>query len=142
MKRLTFLVLALLLLGGGASVWANDPCADSTVNKVSVPVAVSTATTTKLVDVPANSKSTALCGCDFTVAGTTPTVKFEYGTHGSADCDTGTTALSGAFAPTAGTSMYIGGSYTAAWAPAGNQLCLVSTGTGASVQGVCTYAAY
>lgn len=139
-SRILVAFFALVLLAGIAR--ANDPCADSTVGKTTVPVAVSTATTTKLVDVPTGGKSTALCKCDLTVAGTTPTIKFEYGTRGSADCDTGTTALSGSFAPTAGSFLPIGGSYTAAWTPAGNQLCLVSTGTGASVQGVCTYATY
>jgi len=133
-------LLGLALLIGVKSAWANDVCADPTVPKITSSVAISSATTTQLF-AAVTGKSIALCGCDLVATGTNPTIQFKYGTHGSADCDTGATSISGAMAPTAGTAIYIGGSYTAASAPTGNQMCITTGGT-PNVQGLCTGASY
>jgi len=113
----------------------NDPCQSPGATKSSAIVAITTATTTQLVAL-SGTKSVYVCGFNATVAAA-QTLTFEYGTGSS--CGTGTTALTGAFAPATGTPLNIGGGEaTAITAPSGNALCVVSTTTG-STQGVLTY---
>jgi len=103
--------------------------------KSSVPVAITTATTTQLVALAAN-KIVHVCGFDASFGATT-TAQLEYGT-GSA-CGTGTTVLTGTYAPATGTLWEAGnGNSTFTKTIASNALCLVSTGTG-GIQGVLTY---
>lgn len=116
--------------------YPNDPCQNPTVIKSSFAVAVGSATTTLLVNGVAG-KVTYPCSFSATLAGTTPTAKLEYGTGSS--CGTGTTALTGVLAPTAGTFVQILAPGAIAKIPAANELCLVSGGT-PSIQGVLTYA--
>ena len=113
----------------------SDPCANPSVPKSSVVINISTATTTQLVAV---SSTKAIYACSFaaTVAGTAPTMLFEYGT--SSAC-TGTNALSGTLAITTGSYVILGWGGTIFTAPATNGLCLVSGGTLPSVQGTLTY---
>lgn len=114
----------------------NDPCGNPGVLKSSVSVAISTATTTQLVALSA-SKVIYVCGFALTLTGTTPTVQFEYGT--GASCGTGTTVLTGAFAPTTGSFIQTQGASTLFATAASNALCAVTAGTGPSDQGVLTY---
>jgi hypothetical protein len=103
-------------------------------------VNVSTATTTQIVAAVAN-KSIYVCSFALTSAGTTPSFQFEYGTGGT--CGTGTTLLSGAFAPTSGSYTYAGGNLGLMFsAPVTNGLCIVSGGTTPSIQGLITYATF
>lgn len=128
----------------GSAVFV-DPCLSPSVKKSSVPINITTATTTQLVAASANA-AIYVCGYSFTisqVATTANTLQFEYGT--GASCGTGTTALTGLFgaggvtaapplliqAPSDGTDIT---------APAGNALCAVTAiGASGSFQGVLTY---
>jgi len=113
-----------------------DPCANPNVAKSSVAISISSATTTQLVAL-SGTTHVYVCGFAFTLAGTTPTLAFEYGT--GTTCGTGTTALTGAFS--AAQSVYPPG-YTVMTAPSGNALCAVTTGTGTPLmEGVLTYVA-
>lgn len=109
-----------------------DPC--FVYPKTTVSVAISTATTTQLVALAAG-KTVYVCGVAVSIGATT-TVQFEYGT-GSA-CGTGTTALTGVFAPSTGSVLNISGEGTKISTIASNALCAVSTGTG-GINGVVSY---
>lgn len=116
-----------------------DPCQVASIAKTSAPINFSSATTTAIVT---NSGSTVIyvCGFSMTMVGATESIKFVYGTHVTTDCDTGQTALTGAFAD--GTASDIAFSYgpgsTLFKTIASQQLCGVTTGT-VSIQGVLTY---
>jgi hypothetical protein len=79
-----------------------------------------------------------VCGFTVTAAGTAPTVEFESGMQASTACDTGAAALSGAFAPTAGTTLTGGYGDDLMQTPPGSQLCIVAGGT-PSIQGVVSF---
>lgn len=126
------------------SVQANDPCTYAA--KKSVPIAISSATTTSLV---ALSGSTVVYVCGFTVTisqvvTTANTIKFEGGTGGT--CATPTGDLTGPFGTggvTAGipiTVSYGSGGYTVFASPASNAICAVTTiGGSGAFEGVLTY---
>lgn len=119
--------------GSNGAVWALA-CDQAVV------VNVSTATTTQVIAAPAG-KSIFVCSASVTVNGSTPTMQFEYGTGGT--CGTGTTLLSGAFAPTAGSFMYMGANIGLLFnVPITNGLCIISGGTTPSIQGLITYATF
>lgn len=120
---------------GGYQV-PNDPCQVPTIVKTSVAVNITSATTTELV-AASSGKSVYLCALKSSMAGTTPTLTFEYGTKVSTACDTGATALTGAFAPTAGAVLGLGESGGVQFStPVSKELCAVTTGTGSpSFQG-------
>jgi len=103
-----------------------------------VPISVATAATTQLV-APVTNQRIVVCGYDFTIAGTSPTYEFEYGTGST--CGTGTTAMTGTYAPTSGTQTHFGGGDSPIMATASGQgLCLVNGGTGSpAVDGVLDY---
>lgn len=112
-----------------------DPCWNPFVAKTPVKVNISSATTTELVAAVASEK-VYLCGGKLSMVGTTPTAQFEYGTKSSTACDTGATTLTGAFAPTSGSLLGFGETDgTQIVTIASNELCLVSGGTGPSIQG-------
>ncbi len=125
------------------SVQANDPCTYAA--KSSAAIAVATATTTSLVAV-SGSTSIYVCGFSMTIAPSATaadTALFEYGT--STNC-TGTHALTGTYGNGDLTSAaavvpvsYGNGGYTVITAPASQGVCIVTTGTAVSVQGVLTY---
>ncbi len=142
MKKL--LALISLFAITGSPVLAQDfslsplvpkqPILTSSRCSSSLAVNISTATTTLLVDVNANALPFHVCKFVSSVVGTTPTVKFEYGT-GTA-CGTGTTVSTGTVVVTTGTV------FTSAVqidVPASQQFCLVSGGTTPSIQGVFEY---
>jgi hypothetical protein len=115
----------------------SDVCQNQGLPKASAVINVGTGTA-KIIDAAAN-KSIFVCGLSGTLSGTAPTVAFIYGTHTAADCDTGTVALSGAFAPSSGSQITPGFGAAVMTAPAGMQLCATTTGIGASFQGAITY---
>jgi hypothetical protein len=94
----------------------------------SVPINVSTATTTQLVALSAGKKI-YVTAADV-VAGGTGNVTFEYGT--GTNCATGTTVLTGAYPLTAQAGLSKGGGLGPVWVvPSGNALCVL---TSAAVQ--------
>ena len=112
---------------------SQDLCFNSA--KTSVSVAISTATTTQLVAL-ATGKIVHVCGFNASFGATT-TAQLEYGTGSS--CGTGTTALTGVYAPGTGVVLNVGNANsTVTKTVVSNALCLVSTGTG-GVNGVLTY---
>lgn len=146
MKRL---LLAIILLTAScfaqtASNSAPDPCQNPNFTKQSAVINVSTATTTALVAVSGTTK-VYVCGFSFTILGLATTggsAQFESGT-GTA-CASNAAVLTGAFvgSNTAGGSTPIvspplSGSVTST--PAANGLCLVTTGTLPSFQGIVTF---
>lgn len=146
MKRL-LLVLALLTASCFAQTGSNslpDPCQNQNAAKQSVVINVSSATTTALVTVSGTTK-VYVCGFSLTILGlatTGGTAQFESGT--GVACASNAAVLTGSFlgANTAGastpiTSPPLSGSVTAT--PAANGLCLVTTGTAPSFQGIVTF---
>lgn len=134
-------LLACLLIGTGL-VWTTqaqpnvgDPCRSVDTIKLSVVLNLSS-TGGEVLPVSGNSRIYT-CGFVASVAGTTPSLKFRYGT-GTA-CGTGSTDLTGVILPAAGTVLSYTPSATAFSAPAGQALCVVLAGTSPSVQGVLTY---
>jgi hypothetical protein len=93
-------------------------------------IAISTATTTEIVAAVAG-KAVYVCGIQLQ-NGASSTAQFTYGTKASTACDTGSTALSGVLLASTNTTI-APGSRTVLSTPAGNELCIVSTGTGGSV---------
>lgn len=101
------------------------------------PVSISTAATTKLVSGVANNRI-VVCGYNMSVAGTTPTFQFEYGFGVS--CGTGTATITGAYAPISGSMASFGGANQSIMAAnTSADLCLVTTGTGVTFEGVLDY---
>ena len=115
-----------------------DPCDAPNIPKLSVSLAIGSATTTSLI---AASSPVAVpiyvCSINGTLAGTSPTMQFEYGT--GATCGTGTGTLTGAMAPSTGTFFEMGAGQAIFTVPAGNNFCVVTGGTTPSLQGVLTY---
>lgn len=141
---LTSLFLLLCSVGASFAQSAIDPCASSAVAKSSVPIAVTSATTTQLVAISGTTQI-FVCGVSMTIAPSATsadTALFEYGT--STNC-TGTHALTGTFGngdltSAAGVApIQIGFGGSAFVVPSANGLCLVSAGTAVSIQGVLTY---
>jgi hypothetical protein len=123
---------------------ASDPCADVSAPKSSVPINISSATTTQLV---ALSGSTVVYVCGYTAAagaGTNPSIQFEYGTGST--CGTGTTVITGAMATgvtvatgVPGPIFYAGPDATVFKTAAGAALCAVTGGTTPNFQGYLSY---
>lgn len=134
MKRLLLSLFAILLLpvlAHAQTASLNDYCA--ALHKQSVPISVSSATTTSLV-APVTGTSIYICGFYISSVGGTSTL--EYGT--GATCGTGTTTLTGAFAAATTVSLYPATSELLN-VPTSNRLCLLSgTSTSATV-GMLTY---
>lgn len=105
-----------------------DPCQNPLILKSSAVINISSATTTELVAAAAG-KVVYLCNATLTLNGTTPSIKFEYGTKVSTACDTGATALTGTYAPTAGSMLKLSDPGTQFYTPAANELCAVTAGT-------------
>lgn len=148
MKRIiTALVVALALSCSAhaqttytaGSVNSADPCQTDVGTKGSAIVNIGATTTTQIVAAVSGQK-VYVCGFVATLAGTTPTVIFKYGTKASTDCDTGATAMSGTFAPTTGSIVFAGwGGTVLGPTPVSQQLCATTAGTNSSFQGILTY---
>ena len=130
----TQLRAAAVPVSGPVASAATDPCQSNGVAKSSVALNV-----TASAEIIAASGATAIyaCGWSATIGGTTPTYKFHYGT-GSV-CATGTTDLTGVFAPTVGSFSAYNPGMTAFKTTASQALCVTTGGTSPSVQGVLTY---
>jgi hypothetical protein len=125
----TIMLPSLNADGGALNHVTNLPT--STIPVASVPIAVSTAGTVQLV---AAVLAKAIYVTDWdAVAGGTGTFQLEYGT--GTNCSTGTTALTGAY-PAAAQFGRAGVGHL--FIPAGNALCIVTTGAAAS-QGFVAY---
>ena len=113
----------------------NDPCGSSGIAKSSVVLNV---TASAQVIAASGSTIVYVCGFSASIAGTTPTFQFQYGT--GAVCATGLTNLSGVYAPLTGTYAAYGGGEATVFATTGSQaLCVATTGASPSLQGVLTY---
>lgn len=132
-KRLVLLVTLACGLGFALPAYAADPCLTSNVDKSSVSINISTATTTNVVTLLAGAK-TIVCGWVFTANGTAPSFQFISGT--GATCGTGTVTLSGTLLPTVGSPFVVNADSMKMRTNTGQSLCIVSAGTGPSIQGV------
>lgn len=121
-----------------------DPCQSSSIAKSSVPVNITSATTTNLVAV---SGTTAVYVCGFSVTiseviTTANTLLFEYGTGASCTGTHALTGLYGAGGITAGAPINVSYApgHTIFTAPSANAVCAVTViGATGSFQGVLTY---
>ena len=138
MKR--FLAALTLLLGLGLAPYAHaeNVCTDTGANVNSVAVNVGSATTAQILAAQ-GTQPIHVCSFTATIAGTTPTVLFIYGT--GTNCATNNGSLTGTFAPTSGTLMSVGYGGDLMVVPAGNELCVTTGGTTPSLQGILTYVA-
>ncbi len=112
-----------------------DPCLSPGIAKSSVAINIAAAATTQLVGF-VSGQTIYACNANFTysVAGS---AQFEYGT--GTNCGTGTTTLTGAMVTTANEYLPLGWGGTIFKTAASNALCVVTTGTTPSMQGVLTY---
>lgn len=85
--------------------------------------------------------TTYICGYYLNVSVSAgATLTFEYGVHVSAACDTGPTALSGPIVLTSAENLQMGGAFGPLFSPgATREFCMVTTGTGTSIQGYVTF---
>ena len=123
-----WLLAASVALALSNALSASAATFDPSGASYSVPINISTATTTQLVPL---SGTTFIYVTSFTViAGGTGNLTFEYGT--GTNCGTGTTALTGAYPFVANGGIAMGtGNGMVLKVPAGNALCVV---TSAAVQ--------
>lgn len=124
-------IVATAPIGGGL-----NPCQNSNFTVQSVSIAISSSTTISII-APITGAKVTVCGFLLVPTGTNPTVQFEYGT--GATCGTGTNVLTGAMAPTAGTTLSYGiGGSSLQSTPVSQRVCIVTGGT-PNVQGVVTF---
>ena len=107
----------------------SDPCENPSVVKSSGSISVASATTTNLVTAVAGD-FISVCKWQVYASGTAPTIQFEYGTDVSTACDTGATALMGAF-PVATTTIVVNAPSDGLTlrTPVSQELCLVTGGS-------------
>jgi len=146
MKRTILLVAALVValatLGAAQTQtfqypqWA-DPCQNPAVLKLSVPVHITTATTTELVAASAG-KTVYVCAYSLVAVGTGATT-FKTGTKVSTACDTGATSITGSplfptttLVTTAGTHVQFAGA-------SGGELCVTTASGATSLDGFVDY---
>jgi len=127
--------LALVLLA--APGYASE-CGDPGAVIQSAPINIGANTTVRIL-AGAAARKIYVCGFVATLAGTTPTVKFEEGTQVSTACDTGEADLSGALAPSSGQVLSYSGPSDVMTLPPATDLCAATTGTGSSFQGLISY---
>jgi hypothetical protein len=155
MSKFKYAILSTALLVAGLSTVAHaqggpglsvvpyngqfNPCQNPSIAKSSAPVAITAAATTSLVTAVAG-KRIYVCGFFSTVAGTTPTVKFETGTQTTTACDTGAAALTGTFAIATGDIFNLEAATGLFKGAAGGQVCLVGGGTITGIEGFVVYA--
>lgn len=112
--------------------FAGDPCLS--FNHISAPIALASATTSKVVSLTAN-QDIYICGLSESIIASA-TAGLSYGT--GTLCATGITTVTG---PMAGAAVVSTGDSlgTKLFVPAGNDVCIVGTGAGADVAGFLTY---
>lgn len=133
--RLAALVLLLAAIGaiGPASSQANMAYElASALSGTSIPIAISTATTTQLIAAPTGlepgggTQQIIVQAYEVMAAGT-GNFQFVYGTQTTTPCDTGQTALSGTYALTVGLRIHNAAYGAVLFVPAGKQLCAVTS---------------
>jgi hypothetical protein len=141
-------LLAAFLLGSAAPAFAQGQQLyelSSSLAGASVAVAISSATTTKVVSnggaLGPGGAATSIYVINYElIAGGTQTVQFIAGTKTSTECDTGAVNLSGAMSVVAqnrlGGHAGLGASL---FVPAGKDLCIVTVGAGSNLQGWLSY---
>lgn len=116
-----------------------DLCLSPAVGKQTNIINISSATTTDIISATALPQQTVVCNWGVTVAGTSPAFKWITGT--GATCASLPGDVTGTFAPTSGS--YVSGGplqfHNGQNATTNLHLCIVSTGTGPSIQGFVTY---
>lgn len=124
---------------------ASDPCMNPGVLKSATKFAIGSATTLQITSATAG-QITYVCGFLADIAGsatTAGTIQFEYGTQATTPCDTAAVTITGAMigSLTAGVPFLVntGSTGTQFSTIAGNQLCVVTTGTTVSIQGYITF---
>lgn len=134
--------LPVALPAGAQSVvqTGGDVCQNPAYLKASVALNISTATTTELV-ASSVGKTVYVCSLNFTSGGTTPTYTFKTGTKVSTPCDTTPANLTGALAPTSGTSLFLNPQGTMMQTISGGDLCVTTAGTNPVAVGFMTYVA-
>lgn len=129
---------ALLLYLGLASAALAQQSIFVPATMASVPINISTATTTRLVT-GITGKSIYVTNWN-AISGGTGNITFEYGT--GATCGTGTTALTGAYNLTAQVGAVVGiGNGAVLVLPAGTSLCILSS-AGVQISGSLAYAIF
>lgn len=133
-KKTYLLALALLLVSIPA--YAVDDCIQPSRTKQSAAINIATAATTQVI--AAGNSAIQMCGFAATLAASN-TFQFVYGS--GTNCGTNQVVVSGAFnmGSAGGYMDYGGGDGAVVWIPAGNALCVVSTGATYSAQGLITY---
>ena len=111
-----------------------DPCGSGVLQ--SAVVNAGAAATTSIIALAANA---SIYVCGYSVSqGAAGTFQWEYGT--GVTCGTGTVALTGAFPAASSTPFTFGGNIKTIFStPEGQRLCIVTTGGGATAEGVVTY---
>jgi len=136
MKRLA--LIALLTLFGAVSARAQVSAVPAT--QVSIPIAISTITTTQLIAPPAQALQSILVTSFDVVAAGTGNIQFIAGT--GATCGTGTINVTGNYVLTAQTRIGKGDGAGAVWVlPQGFGLCAV-TSAAVGMAGGLSYAIY
>ena len=115
-----------------------DICQNTNIAKSSVPVNITTATTTAVIAAIA-LKKIYVCSVNAYITGTTPTVLFLTGTQTTTACDTGAINLTGTFPFTTGTLIAWENANIEFTSLVGGQMCITTGGTSPSVQGFITY---
>ena len=116
-----------------------SPCDQFGVNHTYAAINLTAAGATYLAP-PVAGKIVHICGIYATLGGTAPTLELEAGTTTTNPCDTGTTALTGAMAPLAGTALYLHGMpKDLAVGASGAGVCALIGGTTPSLQGIVQY---
>lgn len=149
MKKLIALVSFLIVSSSMAlaqSISLSPSVAQQAVPQFSrcgstIAISSSTAATSLLTDGTLSLLGLHVCGYTIQiVSGTSPTFKLVYGTHTSANCDTGAVNVTGAFA---GTGVYASGALGLQLnIPAGQQLCIIAGGTSPVLAGYVTYGSW
>lgn len=128
-----------LALSGVVPTAGTNSCANATLARSSAAISASGAAAT-LVVAGVSGEKVHLCGVMFSLSGTTPTATVETGTQTTNPCDTGTVALTGAIAPTAGGVIaYGGGGGDIAVGASGAQICILLGGTTPAAAGIATF---
>jgi hypothetical protein len=111
-----------------------DPCNTGAIQSAAINAG---AAATSSIIAPAANASIYVCGYSLS-QGAAGTFQWEFGT--GATCGTGTTVLTGAFPTLSSTPFnYGGGTKSVFSTPEAQRLCIVTTGGGATAQGVVTF---
>jgi hypothetical protein len=136
---LAVLLYAMLIaVSASAQMTGADWCQSSNVPKESAAISITTSGAGEhQIVLPETGEPIQVCGYSYDLGGTSPTLEFHYGTKTTTDCDTGTTALTGAMSAA---TRDVVASLNLFTAPGGDQLCIKLGGTTPTAVGVITFA--